>query len=51
MACVCVCVCVCVRACPMYRMAGNFCRNLFWRTAEISVLDGIYFGGLAKPVP
>ena len=34
----------------MYRMAGNFGGNLFWRIAEISVFGGIYFGGLAKPV-
>ena len=35
----------------VYRMAGNFGGNLFWRLAEISVFGGIYFGGLAKPVP
>ena len=33
-----------------YRMAGNFGGNLFWWIAEISVIGGIYFGGLAKPV-
>ena len=34
-----------------YRMVGNFGGNLFWRIAEICVFGGIYFGGLAKPVP
>ena len=34
-----------------YRMVGNFGGNLIWRIAEISVFGGIYFGGLAKPVP
>ena len=32
-------------------MAGNIGGNIFWRIAEISVFGGIYFGGLAKPVP
>ena len=37
---------MCIRV--EYRMARNFGRNLFWRIAEISVVGGIYFGGLAR---
>ena len=42
---------VCSKIDTIYRMAGNFGRNLFWQIDEFIAYGEIYFGGWASLMP